>query len=417
MVRKINFLNNKGITIVWLALGMLVLLIMFAGLALDIAYMYNVKNQLTVAADAGSLAGAGAGLSGNDTAGNLIQEPARQAAWKFACKNSAAGSNVYLVTNVPADCNTPPPGSNLNSSNASTGDIVVGNWTTDNSGITCATGWEAAGSGFFCRANGTTGLAINAIKAVARRSADGASYGMGAVSVFWGKVFGWAKLSAVASAIATGGGLQIVGIPLCLPQCGTSTPLLTVSPNTTPGTRFFLKKQDGPPIIGWTAFFDPSSANNVSDYILGNKQVPPICNQCIMTNNGVMNPTSCDLRTMIESKGADYTVNGTSIHGWKVLVPILDNTFVCSGGHEGCIGDPGYQPNDPFKVTQMTIVILTDSIPASNKCGGVDTAPGNTGIVIVGTGAGVPNVSSTISCLPCNDPAIVNAGGQPKLVK
>jgi Flp pilus assembly protein TadG len=428
--------EKKGISLVLIAL-LLAVLLFFLGMAVDIAYMYFVKNQLQVAADAAALAGA-ANLTGGIDDGTFAtfgQLSARQEAWKFACKNRAGDktssnpdARVYLATNSSTDCDI-PPSSDLNEvSNTATGDIVVGHWeATCPSGFTCGIGQtcEPAGSGYFCPANygGTaTGLLINALKARPQRTDESRTYGMPKARVFIGQIFrligiNWGFMSARASAIASGGGLQILGIPLCLPNCGMTTPLTTVAPNTTPGTRFFLVTHDGPPIIAWTAFFDTTSQSNVSDYILGNKQVPPICNQCISTNNGVMNPSVCDIWTMIQSNRADWDVNGTTINGWKVLVPIYDDIFVCPKSHGGCVGDPGYQPNDPFKVVQFAEAIITDAIPSSNKCGGVSTSGGKTGIVIVGTGPGIAGVSSTISCVGCDSPELQSLTGTVKLVK
>src|SRR4030066_827911 len=102
--------NKKGITLVWGAF-FLILCLMFLGLAADIAYMYVVKNQLQVAADAASLAGA-AELDGTTS---TIQTEARAEAVEFASKNSAAGSMVVLASN----------GDNTLSN---TNDITVGNW-------------------------------------------------------------------------------------------------------------------------------------------------------------------------------------------------------------------------------------------------------------------------------------------------
>src|SRR4030043_1803182 len=103
--------GEKGITLVWGAF-FLILCLMFLGLAADIAYMYVAKNQLQVAADASSLAGgAYLTLEVDNNSSVLIQEEARQKTWEFACKNNAAGSKVYLVTNTPPDCdpnNLPP---------------------------------------------------------------------------------------------------------------------------------------------------------------------------------------------------------------------------------------------------------------------------------------------------------------------
>lgn len=249
--KKIKPGNNRGITLVWMALFMLPLVMMFAGLALDISYMYLAKNELQVAADAAALAGVPklTGETDNTTLNPnvLIQETARQETWKFACKNTAANypsrSPVYLA-NTTGDCENSNTltANQLNGGNVVDGDIVVGNWIKDNSGINCATGWETAGSGFFCRANGSTGLSINAVKVVARRTGaaavPGIKSGGNAASVFWGQIFrlldttgsgwsGWSLMSARASAIATQNVPYIAPLPICLPSCSLQTPSIT----------------------------------------------------------------------------------------------------------------------------------------------------------------------------------------------
>src|SRR3990170_724121 len=102
--------NKRGITLVWGAF-FLVLCLMFLGLAVDIAYMYVVKNQLQVAADSGSLAGAARLDCSNDPVQNL----ARQEAISFAGKNTAAGQAVEVQTD---NSNTLSPDN----------DITVGYW-------------------------------------------------------------------------------------------------------------------------------------------------------------------------------------------------------------------------------------------------------------------------------------------------
>lgn len=412
-ISKISSGGKKGITIVWLALFMLPLVIMFAGLAIDIAYMYHVKNQLQVAADAAALAGAGAGLNGSDIAGNLTQEPARQEAWKFACKNKAAGSNVFLVTkNSPTDCNTPPIGSNLNSSNDANGDIIVGNWTINNSGINCATVWEPAGSGFFCRANGGTGLAINAIKAVARRTAAGLAYDMGPVRVFWGQIFryiggDWSLMNATASAIASLQAPQMGPTPICLPSCAITTPLdgqwgydknapalvppipdgfsasdnvrlctdtdSTVAPF---GQQFYLNpsNDESRPGFAWTNFdlsdltvCGPTSGpdqpkcginpnpGDIVPYITGDKKPPDICNKAICITNGTATgPVLGEFKTQVSKHSADsHAVGGNNINGWLVTVPVVLN---CAG-NQACPGDP---TGRPYPVQYSAVVIITD---------------------------------------------------------
>ena len=104
----------------------------FAALAIDIGYFYHTKNQLQGAADAAALAGASLlDVTTNDP----TQLTARQEAWKFACQNKAVGSNVYLATSKP-DCNASLSSGELNGSNDSTGDIVVGNWNQLSSSFT-----------------------------------------------------------------------------------------------------------------------------------------------------------------------------------------------------------------------------------------------------------------------------------------
>jgi len=402
--------NHKGVTLVLMAL-MLALLIMFASLAIDISYMYFAKNQLQVAADAAALAGA-AKLTGeiDDKSDALHQEEARQSAWKFACKNKAAGTSVYLVTNNPADCdaNSPPTYAELNgNSNTDGGDIVVGNWDS-------STG--------FTRATGGTDLKINAIRARARRTNE--TPGMPQVGLFLGKIFkligtDWSFMSVQASAIAKTSVAGYGPFPMCeVLDCGRVTPLTTISPNLTPGIRWFLKKQHGPPNTGWTTFLDNSTSQpDISAYVTGIRTPPDICNQCIYTTNGVVNPSMCETRTRLYSEAKDYVVNGVTIRGWKTVIPLLP-VNACPSGHSGCFSDPSYQPGDPYRVTQFAEVIMTDAVPQGNCPGDPwPFASGDPGFVFVGTGPGVAGVSSSISCLSCDDPYWATLVEPIKLVK
>jgi hypothetical protein len=407
--------NKKGITLVWGAF-FLILCLMFLGLAVDIGYMYVVKNQLQVASDAAALAGA-ARLTGESDDKNSAyrQEPARQEAWKFACKNKAANSPVFLVSQR-ADCNNPPNYQNLNGdNNFETNDIVVGHWSS--TPINCPSTGRTEN---FCRADGNTRLSINAIKAGPRRT--GETPGMPRVKVFLGQIFriikaDWSTMSARAQAIALIPPSSLGPFPMCESDCGRLTPLTTTAPNLTPGLRWFLKTKDGPPIAGWTTYLDNSTSQpDITAYILG-KTPPDICNQCIYTNNGVVNPSMCAVRQRIKEMAGDHIVNGVTIHGWLVTIPILPNTPCPSAKGTGCFTDPGYQPGDPFQVFQYADVILTDGVPQGN-CPG-DPGPfaaGKPGLVFVGTGPGGPGFSS-ISCYNCNDPSIKKLIKPPKLVK
>lgn len=182
------FWNNRGMAIVYIAILLFVLLA-FVGLVVDIGYMYVVKGQLQNAADAAALAGAGR-LRGANIVTFDNHSGARREAWRFACKNRAAGSNVFVVESGATDCGSPP--ADLNNSNVATGDIVLGYWN---------------GSTFL---EATVGSAlappalVNAVKVVARRTAGSP---LGAVEVFFGQIFrminsNWSQMNARSEAIA-----------------------------------------------------------------------------------------------------------------------------------------------------------------------------------------------------------------------
>ena len=424
--------EKKGITLVLIAL-MLAVLLFFLGMAVDISYMYHVKNQLQVAADAASLAGAAklaGGIDDSTTNPNVLdQTEARQEAWKFACKNRATNQAVFLVTTGGKDpinpiCDTTlPTAAELNgtaTNNDANGDIVVGDWRLTND-VACLTTWEPAGSGYFCPANGNTGLTINALKA--RPQMTGETPGMPKARVFVGQVFrligiNWARMSARASAIASGNPLQRGPFPICIRECGAVTPLTITGQNLTPGMRFILKNQKGTPNVGWTTFLDNDTGkSNIEDYLRGIKTPPDICHDCIFTTQGVVGPSPCVVREMIKQKGANHDVNGVTIFGWKVLVPILPETPCPGAKGSGCFEDPGYQPGDPYEVTQYALAIITDAVPQGN-CPH-DPGPlagGEAGIVMVGLGPGASG-TSTINCLDCSDPVWNTLGEPPKLVK
>jgi Flp pilus assembly protein TadG len=159
--------NHKGMTLVLMSF-LLVLLLIFASLAIDIAYMYLAKNQLQVAADAAALAGV---TELYDANGNPTFDLAKITAKDFALKNSAAGSSVVLALD----------GSNtLRPSN----DVTVGNWNP---------------VGFPAEPYSEVRTPVNAVKVMARRTANSPG---GPVGIILGRVFGWSLMSASASAIA-----------------------------------------------------------------------------------------------------------------------------------------------------------------------------------------------------------------------
>jgi hypothetical protein len=85
--------NERGVSIILLALSIIVLF-GFGALAIDVAHIYHVKNQLQAAADAAALAGA------NELNSNLFdttQTAARRAAFRVALKNTASVAEVDMT--------------------------------------------------------------------------------------------------------------------------------------------------------------------------------------------------------------------------------------------------------------------------------------------------------------------------------
>lgn len=160
-----NLRNEKGFITVLLAAGVMFLLIVFVGFAVDLGYMYVVKGQLQNAADAGALAGAAILLPTDSTS----IDPAKVRAKQIAESNNV-GEYHPFTNGIALDTSN-----NLTSSN----DIVVGFWN---------------GTSF------TPDLTnYNAIEVCARRTADSPLLQVG---LFFSKILGWERMSTGACAIA-----------------------------------------------------------------------------------------------------------------------------------------------------------------------------------------------------------------------
>jgi Flp pilus assembly protein TadG len=353
--------NKKGVSLIIVAL-LIILLFAFAALAIDIAYMYFVKNELQVAADAAALAGAALITNPND----LTQSNARAEAILFAGKNKAAGSSVILDsnnTNVLSDSN----------------DITVGNW------------------------NGTTYTAgatpVNAIQVRARRTENSPG---GPVSIFLGRIIGlipgaqaWNVMSASAEAIASLTPPRIIAVPICLPNCGLKTPISaqwgfdknpqfgndpiesTHTEATPPGQLFFLGKSETTggvrrPGMAWTNFYinicnvnpqcNMPNPQEIKPYITGTQNAPlNLCNNHICTTNGTMANVLDTLKDEFNKnkKTYQFTVgsNNISIVGWEVYVPVVSDD-TC-GTSSVCPGAQAESAN-PYLVKGFARILITD---------------------------------------------------------
>ncbi len=310
--------NNKGITIIFVALLAFVLFA-FAALAVDVAYFYVVKNELQVAADAAALAGA-ARLDGTNT---TAQTTARQEAWRFACNNQAGGSPVSLIS-TSANCTTYP--ANLNQGNNANGDIVIGNW---NPNRPVNTRFDATGP--FSANN-----PINAVKVVARRTNDApivnVRIGNNPVGVFFGRFLGWDWMNIGAEAIASmppraGQYFSICNDPSLCASCIYPTTCTTTStPTLLP--RILDTKESSPDgnKFSWTSLLiSPPSTDEFKTSICGNLPFQEVCQQSIYNFPGESSATYKALESAMYNPNYDVS-NKTIVAGivtaWTIIVPV-----------------------------------------------------------------------------------------------
>lgn len=296
-------MNSKGVTLLWMGLFLL-LLLGFGALAVDFAYMYYVKNELQVAADAAALAGAGAIGSTGDT----VQTAARAKAAEFAAKNLAGGDPA--VANV----------------------VTVGLW------------------------NGTAYVQgvtpVNAVYVWATKT----------VGIFFGRVFGFARLTATAEAVAMRPPAPTTALSVCIKTCVINTP-----------TELFFKEQQQPvpdpeSTVAWSELScskatDLGPNSTIAKLIKGEVPTPNVCGKCIMSNNS----HGTVLLKILED---EYNKRKNPVTGlWQVIVPVLNkvpSADACQGSDckkppdptlSAC--PPGDQTEEPFLVERYAVMNIS----------------------------------------------------------
>lgn len=368
--------NNRGVAVI-LVVGVLVFfLIFFLVVGIDFAYIYLARGELQNAADSSCLAGAAKvdPLLDNNAAAYL-QTDARREAWKFACENKAAGESVYLVGGLGNDCNNPP--ANLNNSNAASGDIVVGHWRESSSTPTesCATGWQEAGSGFFCRSNGGTGLLVNAVKVVARRTESSPG---GRVGLIFGGLVGWPLMNVSQVAVAANPAQAESPVSVCEDACTAD-----FDPN---GTLMYWapypsEVDPGQYGVAWTVFDENSQSTptkELNEYLCG--KIFNACNVSVYADNGSKNSVARQMRCAFYNPLYD-SLNKTCADGlcdsatdtvtsWSPIVPVFEP--------DGC--PPGAQPS-PYEIVQYARLKILEVYASGGggtnecACGAYDAPP------------------------------------------
>ena len=178
--------NQRGVSVIIVAI-VLVVLIGFAALAVDLAYLFAARNELQNAADAGALAGAAALY--RDTLGESVDENANTIGYHAATQNRSQKEAVELYDYEDNDC-------------VEGEDVQRGHWSF---GLTP----EVLARGFTC--NDSTEIIdlwdytseqldadtdfINAVKVVTRRSGT-------PVWCFFARIFGFESFQLSADAVA-----------------------------------------------------------------------------------------------------------------------------------------------------------------------------------------------------------------------
>jgi hypothetical protein len=402
--------NRKGITLVWGAF-FLVLMLMLAGMAIDLGYMYYVRNQLHVAADAAALAGV-ARLDGTNSTDQIL---ARQEAWKFACKNRAAGDPVYLITNSSTDCNTPPASGLNEATNDPNGDIVLGNWNRTRPSTPVDLRFRPTPGNPLISTD-----VINAVKVVPRRT--GATPGMPRVGVFWGQIFrilggeGWVTMSASASAIATrpprassfvavgNEFCPLAGNPVCVGGTGSTDPTTCIL--VTP-REIFAAPTSAPDSqkMGWTSLlYKPGSTPAFETLMCGTSPYQDICPPVsgIWGIPGTSTETFRNYESLMCDPGFDASakeINASGqVTGWEVLIPIVDRPDPMSAP----------DPNPVWGYAKVHIIAIC--APGTAGCRGTGSCL-SSGFC---SGGADKIVVDRISCIACGSESF---GHKPALVK
>jgi hypothetical protein len=352
--KKMTWLGNeRGIAVLLVAGIMVAFLLLFMVVGLEFARMYYVRGELQNAADASALAGVKLIEGSSTVPGTAMiddnvaayqQLAARQAAWKFACRNTAAGSRVFLA-GEGSDCNTPPADLNqaLNDPN---GDIVVGYWSKTPQ--PCP---STGATDRFCPASGSTGKPVNALKTRPQR-ASGLEPARGSVDFLFpgvGNLVGWTKMDVRRVAIADSGPAAGTYITTCWNGASgvcqdQATGASCVYPNTcTFAPRFLIK--DGTSAISfvddmaWTSLKNNTSNTDVGALLCGAPPTEEVCGNNITTTAGtessfatlesrMYNPSYATDDKTCGSIGGPYIPDSCSgsaptVNGWNVTIPVV----------------------------------------------------------------------------------------------
>ncbi len=333
--------DQRGSILLFTTILVVPLMIIIGGLAMDLAYLGTVDDELQRSMDAASLAGAGK-LGFNDT----FFPAARQFAQQYALLNPFRIGSINL---------------NLNTANVPNGDIVLGIWN---------------GSTFTPSLDGTQ---VNAVKCRFATTVPTSFLRLIGVNTLTAgaQAIGWAAQPATTPPTAC-------VFPVALSSCffGGSTSLGCGT------TVTFISSSSGSAVGGNTAAWasivpgqnpnDPNILGQVQTAASGSCSGTSLnTGNNIPVNNGqlnnVVNWLMANFPPLYASSPPDLTVlkqDGTPAytgHGWQVFVPVIDTGPGCPPG--AIIGSP--------PIVGWTRLVITQVLGKNGSCAVANHWPGN----------------------------------------
>ncbi len=336
--------DQRGSILLFTTVAVVPIMIVMGGLAMDMAYYGSVDAELQRSMDAAALAGAGK-LGFNDS----VFPAARLSAQQYAAQNPYRAGTRAGTINL-----------NLNSGNASSGDIVLGIWN---------------GSTFTPSLDGTQ---VNAVRCQYTTQ----------VPMSFLRLLGLNTLTAAAEAIGWAAPPATppptaCTFPVAVSSCFFSNAL---SPgNTSSGcgaTIQFTSSSDqsqlGANTAAW-ASLDPD-ANNVNAGATASAVDAAASGTCgaSLLSTGASVPTSGgELANVIKNHVKPafidkynaspqlvvYAQDGTTVRyqgkGWEVFVPVIDTGSTCP---------PGSQINQSHTVVGWTRMVITQVLDNNGAC-------------------------------------------------
>jgi len=310
MVRNIhkNPEKERGIILVIVAVC-LVMLLGFAALVIDVAYIYTTQNQLHVAADSAALAGATQIFNSTDCAANSAAPnyQARTKAQTYAAFHKAGSAVGQTAINL-----------SLNTGNDPNGDIILGNFNTTSHVFTS------------CPA----GSPVNALRVRSRRNSEtgtGIDPSNAPVATFFAPVLNTAFRTRDVKTFATAQKISRAGLPIAIPKCvvppsSCSCPTCTGSSDDLTITFNPSTSDNG----AWTTFFGGGGARTIRDYIANPSTIACIAStpsSTINITNGAIASALSDLQDQCTSRGCSETTP------WYVQLAIIDVSCAIPGSY------------------------------------------------------------------------------------